>query len=394
MDPKKIANNILEFMFDPTRIPVKERLYFRPEETLRNESFEAAKANSYKAYGEERHNSDFYPIRNRMQTHKEAALMDRKTMIASLDVLSQHLDESDPIGKDLRTMAYVFAKMDDATFETRMAKKKMEFVECPKCGNKKVLKQTGYCIKCGKKGIGKDKKASDEEIELNDFWSKEASMAVQKAILSDVIGNDDDDKDDEKDAGKKAPVVDEDEKDAGKKAPVVDEDEKDAGKKAPVVDEDEKDAGKKAPVVDEDEKDAGKKAPVMDEDEKDAGKKAPVMDEDEKDAAKKKVEPDEKKVSSAKKTPVVDEDEKDAAKKAPIIDEDEKDAAKKAPVVDEDEKDAAKKQPKEDDKEKVDTTMLAYDGIEIGEGVAGLVSTDELGELTAEDKAKLDMLFK
>jgi len=366
MDPKKIANNILEFMFDPTRIPVKERLYFRPEETLRNESFEAAKANSYKAYGEERHNSDFYPIRNRMQTHKEAALMDRKTMIASLDVLSQHLDESDPIGKDLRTMAYVFANMDDTMFETRMAKKKMEFVECPKCGNKKVLKQTGYCIKCGKKGIGKDKKASDEEIELNDFWSKEASMAVQKAILSDVIGNDDDDKDDEKDAGKKAPVMD----------------------------EDEKDAGKKAPVVDEDEKDAGKKAPVMDEDEKDAGKKAPVMDEDEKDAAKKKVEPDEKKVSSAKKAPVVDEDEKDAAKKAPIIDEDEKDAAKKAPVVDEDEKDAAKKQPKEDDKEKVDTTMLAYDGIEIGEGVAGLVSTDELGELTAEDKAKLDMLFK
>jgi predicted RNA-binding Zn-ribbon protein involved in translation (DUF1610 family) len=140
--------------------------------------------------------------------------MDRKTMIASLDVLSQNFSEKDPIGRDLRAMAYTIAQMKDEELSTRMAnaeieaKKKVEFVECPKCGNKKVLATTGYCIKCGKKGIGKDKKAAEEEVK--DFWSKEASEAVKQALISDAATVCEEKE--EKDAGKKEVLPLEEEK--------------------------------------------------------------------------------------------------------------------------------------------------------------------------------------
>lgn len=67
---KKIANNMLEFLIDPTVFPLTRRLYFRPEERLQNAFYEDAKADSFKAYGTQKHNSDFYPTRNR-QNQKE-----------------------------------------------------------------------------------------------------------------------------------------------------------------------------------------------------------------------------------------------------------------------------------------------------------------------------------
>lgn len=200
MDAKKIANNMLEFLIDPTVFPVQQRLYFRPEEVLRNESFESAKADSYKAYGDQRKNSDFYPSKNRT---REAAIMDRKTIVASMDILSQQFtDENDPMAKDLRTMAFCVAKLPEEEYTARLAsedveaKKKMEMEKCPKCGTK-VLKQTGYCLKCKKKTL----KASEEVVEptepveaseevLDGMWSKEAAEAVQEALISDVLGGD------------------------------------------------------------------------------------------------------------------------------------------------------------------------------------------------------------
>ena len=199
MDPKKIANNMLEFLIDPTAFPVQQRLYFRPEEVLRNEFYETAKADSYKAYGDQRKNSDFYPSKNRT---REAAIMDRKTIVASMDILSQQFtDENDPMAKDLRTMAFCVAKLPEEEYTARLAsedveaKKKMEMEKCPKCGTK-VLKQTGYCLKCKKKTLkASEEVVSEEPVEaseevLDGMWSKEAAEAVQDALISDVLGGD------------------------------------------------------------------------------------------------------------------------------------------------------------------------------------------------------------
>lgn len=168
MDPKKIANNILEFMFDPSVIPVERRLYFRPEEKLQNQAFDKAKAEAFAAYGDQKHNSDFYP--SRKKTEREASTMDRKAIIASMDVLSQNFDENDPIGKDLRTMAYAVAHMSDEEYNSRMAKEKDK--KCKDCG-----------VNMDKCSCGK---AASKEVK--DFWTKEASEAVQQAILFDVLG--------------------------------------------------------------------------------------------------------------------------------------------------------------------------------------------------------------
>ena len=339
MDSKKIANNILEFMFDPTVFPVKNRLYFRPEEILKNESFDAAKADALKAYGSQRKNSDFYPSKNRQQTQREASIMDRKTLIASMDVLSQQFDESDPIGKDLKTMAYAVSKMSDEELVARTveAKKKMEMIKCPTCGGK-VMAQTGYCLHCKKKI--KDMKKTATEVS-SDFWSKEASDAVKKALLSDVCGMDEPEEKKEPEEEVPAPAPEEKEE-----AP--------APKK------------EKAPPP---------PAP-KEEEEVEAGKMC-KEEASTKDAAKKCKEEEASK-------------EKDAGKKPEELDE-EKDAGKKPDPKELEEKDATKK---EDAKKKVDTEILSYEGIELGEAVAGLVSADEVGELTADEKSKLDSLFQ
>jgi len=175
IDPKKIANNILDFLIDPTRVPVKERVYFRPEENLLNESYESAKADAMHAFKDQKHNSDFYPQKNRNQSNiREASIMDRKSLIVSMDVLSRNFkNEQDPFAVSLRTMAMALAKIDDETLSARLAseapeleenlieaKKKVETFPCPKCGTG-VLNNTKYCIKC--KGKVEPKTAEDKE---------------------------------------------------------------------------------------------------------------------------------------------------------------------------------------------------------------------------------------
>jgi hypothetical protein len=128
--------------------------------------------------------------------------MDRKTIVASMDILSQQFtDENDPMAKDLRTMAFCVAKLPEEEYTARLAsedveaKKKMEMEKCPKCGTK-VLKQTGYCLKCKKKTLkASEEVVSEEPVEaseevLDGMWSKEAAEAVQDALISDVLGGD------------------------------------------------------------------------------------------------------------------------------------------------------------------------------------------------------------
>jgi predicted RNA-binding Zn-ribbon protein involved in translation (DUF1610 family) len=160
VDSKKVANNILDFLIDPTRVPVKDRVYFRDEEILRNESYEKAKADACQAFKDQKHNSDFYPQKNRSLINREATIvMDRKTLIASLDVLSKNFkNPSDPIAADLTIMAQALSKMSDEELTPRLASEApdletvlaAETFKCPECGTK-VLKQTGYCVKCKKK---------------------------------------------------------------------------------------------------------------------------------------------------------------------------------------------------------------------------------------------------
>lgn len=355
MDPKKVANNILEFLIDPTVIPVRERLYFRPEEILKNDVYEGAKAEAQKAYRDQKHNSDFYPIRNRQQqtgkfsTERKETLMDRKTMIASLDVFSENFNENDPIGKDLRTMAVAIAGMSDETFEARLspmtveAKKKMKFVECPKCGNKKVI-----CMKCKGEGL-KDKEAGDEEkpvvnpdkpavvnpdeteeqqkeaTEINDFWSKEASEAVAQALIQDVLGEDQNQR-----AMKNWP--------AG------------GGSAAPAVEE--------APAPAEE-------APV---------EEAPAEEAPAEEAA------------PAKKAPAPAKKPEEEAEEGET-----EEACVNAEVPPELEKKDPKDQPKDQPQGKeVDTSMI-YAGIDME---AGMITEADMEAITPEEKSRLDLLFQ
>jgi hypothetical protein len=216
IDPKKVANNMLDFLIDPTKIPVRDRLYFRPGENLQNGTYEGAKAHARDLYKDQRFNADFYPSKKSLI--KEAGIMDRKTMIASLDILSKNFKKGDdPIATQLRTMAFAMSKMSDEDLAKRLAlheetpeqeaqeeheksetpaeeaaeEKKEKGVEaaktfpCPKCGTK-VLEQTKYCVKCKSK-VKPGKKAS--EI-TDDFWSVEASDVIARAMVSDVLGVD------------------------------------------------------------------------------------------------------------------------------------------------------------------------------------------------------------
>jgi hypothetical protein len=186
---KKVANNILDFLIDPTVVPVEERVYFRPEEILRNESYMKAKAEAVEAYKDQKHNSDFYPQRNRSLINREATIMDRKTLIASMDILSKNFkNPEDPIAHDLQIMARALSKMSDEELTPRLASDApdMEAVlaaktfKCPQCGTK-VLEQTGYCVKCKKKV----KKAEDENAaEEEGKEEKEAAIPMQPGQTS------------------------------------------------------------------------------------------------------------------------------------------------------------------------------------------------------------------
>ena len=170
----KTANNILELLLDPTVFPIKQRVYFGPGENLRNESYDKAKEEALALYGNQSQNTDFYC--NRKQLSRRAHSMDRKTLIASMDILSQQFKEDDPIAKDLRTMAYAVSKLSDDDLQTRLSAEEVKPEEvkpeevkpeeakpeegktveaaktfkCPTCGTK-VLEQTKYCVKCKKK---------------------------------------------------------------------------------------------------------------------------------------------------------------------------------------------------------------------------------------------------
>lgn len=203
MDKKKTANNILDLLVDPTRIPVRRRLYFHPEEKLNNRILEEAKEETYKAYGDQKHNSDMYPIRNRLLFQKEA-MMDRRTMIASLDILAQNFHEQDPIAKDLRVMAEEVSKLSDENFEGRVIED-MDFEKLSAKNPwmehmKKVRKENPdkslkELIQIAKKTYKKaeEEESSEaveakkkEEKEMEDKWSKEASDSVKKALLSEM----------------------------------------------------------------------------------------------------------------------------------------------------------------------------------------------------------------
>jgi len=185
MDQKKIANNILEFLVNPRAFPVERRLYFRSEELLDNSSYEKAEADAKEAYGDQSQNSNFYPNRNR-STKREASV-DRKTLIASMDILSQSFTEEDPIAKDLRTMAYAISKMSEEELENRVVE-----------AGKGKGKGKGFMPPWLDPDFKKDEKKAEEETpepkeaseEISiDNWSKEASDAVQRALISDVLGD-------------------------------------------------------------------------------------------------------------------------------------------------------------------------------------------------------------
>lgn len=197
MDREKVANNILELMLDPTRVPVRQRLYFGPEEILDNEVYERSKLQGLQAYRGQRYNSDFYPIRNRTQINQEVPGMDRRTLIASFDILSQQFKEDTHISKDLRTMAYAASQMSDEELQSKLAdvsveaKKKVKMIKCPQCGAN-VMEQTGYCLACKKKikdmKGGKDKGKKKANDQIDEGWSEAAERAVLAALVSDVTG--------------------------------------------------------------------------------------------------------------------------------------------------------------------------------------------------------------
>jgi hypothetical protein len=368
-DPKKIANNILDFLIDPTKVPVKERVYFRPEENLKNDVYEGAKAEAAKVFKDQKFNSDFYPNKTR-KTQREAMLMDRKSLIASFDILSRNFKENDLIAKDLRTMAAAVSKMSEEEFSGRQASDAPDFEEmkveakaktfkCPKCGTK-VLEQTGYCVKCKKKvkkaaeeeSPVKDEevpekeetpkdKGDDVEATVQDFWTKEAMTRVAQGLVTEVLAMEGNEEDEEA------------------------KDDKEAKKE------------EKAP---EEEEVSAKKEKVLEEEE---------MDKEAKKKIKIKYYPDGtiKKEKSKEKSATVDEEEKDVAK-AKDVEEEVKEANKKAAITDE--KSEEKLPVDEEKKSTVDTDILA--SITFGD-----ISLDapiiEAGEMTEEEKAKLAGLF-
>jgi hypothetical protein len=370
-----LANNILEFLIDPTKFPVTQRVYFRPEEILRNESYEDAKADSYKAYKDQKKNSDFYPTKNRPS--REAFIMDskmdRKTMIASLDVLAQHFyDENDPMAKDLRTIAKVVHDASDEEYNSRLAssieaKGKAETIPCPKCGTK-ILKQTGYCLKCKKKTLG-EAEASTE------LWTKEAADAVQDALVSDVVGAVETPAPEEKKDEQKEPVPAPKEEKESFMTPTSPEpgqrfqrpSYEPGGKKFKSLYNEFRPETQKLIDRTKELADFFKKA----DEEVPAPEKEPMPKKE-----------DEKEAKKAADLPVPEKKEEKAPAVVPPVEE------KKASV--EEKKAAAPVEEKKatEPKKIVDTSILAYDGIEMEAGM------QEAGDLSAEEQSRLNQLFQ
>ena len=384
---------MLEFLLDPTVIPIKTRLYFGPGENLQNEELEKAREDAQKAYKDQKNNSDFYPSRNRKQTLKEATVMDRKTMIASLDVLSQNFAEDDPIGTDLRTMALAVSKMEEPEFNYHLA---AETFKCPKCGTK-VLKQTGFCVKCKKKvKPGAEKKAADEtacpecgkapcacpekqakEMPTCDKCKGKHWPFQPCKKASDDVPEDkepDNDKDDEK----KATLLDKTASDAIHLAVV-------RGLVAEVYADDEPELEPEPEAEPEEpKKEEAPAAPAK------APAPAPTPEEPSLEPVEPEKKPEEdipqKAADQNSPHPQTMKKEKDsAAVPAPEVkDEDkEKDAAKPAPDAEKDEK-----------KEPVDDSMLSasqvFNNVEL---TAPMMTEDDIGVLSADEQARLNSVM-
>jgi len=321
---KKIANNILEFLVDPSAFPLERRLYFRPEEILINESFEKAKKDSQEAYGDQRHNSDFYP--NRPVLKREASSMERKTLIASFDVLSQEFTESDPIAKDLRTMAYAIANMSEEDLQKRIVEAGNPWIEhmnkVRKDNPGKSFKEiASLAKKTFKKAEEEPEAKKASEVLSDDSWSKEAAAAVQRALLAEVVG---------------------DEKEAGKiKGPGIPDGTGPLG------------GTPECPLAEKEKKE----------------KKEAAKEPEKKEAAK---EPEKKEAAK--------EPEKKEAAKEP----------EKKEAAEEPEKEA-KEEPTEVDTKVLEESTSNFGGIQLG---AGMVTMDDIGDMSDEEQARLGQLFK
>jgi hypothetical protein len=378
-----LANNILEFLIDPTKFPVKQRVYFRPEEILRNESYEGARAEAQKTYKDQRKNSDFYPSKNRPS--REAFIMDskmdRKTVIASMDVLAQHFyDENDPVATDLRTMAKCVAELSDAEYDSRLAssveaKGKAETVPCPVCQTK-ILKQTGYCLKCKKKTLGGGGAEKEKEATV-DLWSKEAADAVQQALVSDVVGTDDDAPPAEEAPAEKAPVEEKkEEKESSKEKDsflVTNPGESGQRMEKPSL---RPGTGKIKSIYEELSNKT--RQDIMSKPELKALKEVfgPFMAKSAEAAPEAPAAP----APETKEPMPKKEEEKKAAKKEEVVPPAPEKKEEMVPPVPE--------KKATEPKKIVDTNILAYDGIEME---AGMV---EAGELSAEEQTRLNQLFQ
>jgi hypothetical protein len=304
MDVTKIlANNILEFLIDPTRVPVEKRVYFRPEEQLDNSVYEKAKEEAYKIYKDERHNSDGYPTRDR-SIKQGVSIMNRKSLIASLDILSKNFKEDDVFAVELRTMATAVSKLPERDLTNRMASDAPEIeaalvqdkkceecgkdpceckakeagkkcdscgkmdaactceasveaaktFKCPKCGTK-VLEATGYCIKCKAK-VKPGKKASED----SEFWTREAATSVMQALVADLDIESEDSSPTPAPEPEPEPEPDNDDEAPKKKAPVDNDESEPISEPAPVQAEIKKEAAVEIKVEPEKKADENKKA--------------------------------------------------------------------------------------------------------------------------------------
>jgi len=411
---KRVANNILDFLIDPTKIPVKERLYFRPEEILKNESYEKAKADAFIAYKDQKHNSDFYPQKNR-SLNKEAR-MDRRSLIASLDVLSKNFSDKDPISTDLRAMAHAVSQMSDEELGGRLAEgapdlegtlveAKAETFPCPKCGTK-VLKQTGYCVKC--KAKVKPKTAEEEvpEEKKEEKPKEKAEAPVEEEVPAEKPT-------DEKDAFVTTPSREQKMPGQPHLGPEV------GGPAIRTMDQFARLYDKKDPKLltwlkqTLGIKEASEVTDLWSKEASDLVAEALVADiigvaadeePEPEEKPKEEAKPEEKKEpkDSAKACPIEEkkeekkEEPKNAAKACPVEKEekkDEKDAAKVAPVKEEEEKPKDVIPPPDKESKVVDTGVLSsvyYEGIEIP---TGLMTAEDVGELTAKEKEELSKLF-
>ena len=399
----KVANNMLEFLLDPTVIPIKQRLYFGPEEKLQNEELDKARQDAQKAYKDQKNNSDFYPTRNRKQTLKEATVMDRKTLIASFDILAQNFAEEDPIAVDLRKMALALSRIQEPDFDARMAKAKT--FPCPTCGTK-VLEQTGYCVKCKKKvKPGAAKKAAEETCPDCDKAEctcpkKEAKepptcdkcggkhwpfqKCQKKAEEMDNDKEPDNDKDDEK---KASFVLDKTASEAihlavvrGLVAEVYSDEEPEVEPETEEPKKEEAPAPAPAP-----KEDVPAPAPAPEEE-------APVPEKkpEEEDIAQKAAEKKDADQNSKYMNIAEPKKEKDAVaapspepEKKPEEEDKQKDAAKPAPDAEKDEKE-----------EPVDDSMLAssqvFNNVEL---TAPMMTADDIGVLSADEQSRLDSVM-